>query len=165
MTDAWQQALEEFLRPRLILVGIGNRLRGDDAFGPILVDRLRGRISSPLFDAAETPENYIGRIASLEPERILILDAVRWGASPGCIGFFPTDAIPFGGVSTHAVSLRLFAELTASRAECPVALLGAEPKGTAMGDPLSPEVGTSIDRLAQYLVRAAEKGECESASA
>jgi len=156
MSEAWEEALTGFLRPRSVLVGVGSRLRGDDAFGPLLVDRLHDQVCWPLCDAAETPENYIGRIASHEPERVLILDAVRSGVAPGRIGFFPAGAICVGGVSTHMISLRLFAELLAARTACAVALLGAEPGRTAVGAPLSPEMEASLSTVARHLVMVAK---------
>ena len=153
--------LAGFLQSRTVLVGVGNRLRGDDAFGPVLVDRLREKISWPVLDAGETPESYIGRIASFRPQNVLLLDAVRHGAAPGNIGFFATDAIPFQGISTHAISLCLFAELLALRAGCSVALLGVEPGSVALGAPLSAEMAESLERVVQHLVRVAASFQAE----
>jgi len=134
MMRDWRESIEEFLCPGMVVVGIGNRLRGDDGFGPFLVDDLRGRVGWPLVDAGETPENHIGRIVSLSPERVLLLDAVAWGARPGEIGFFPSEAIPFDGVCTHSMSLRLFADMLTARADCRVGLLGIQPaEGSGAG--------------------------------
>ena len=156
MTEPWEKELTAFLRPRTALVGIGNRLRGDDAFGPLVVDKLAGRSPWPVWDAGEAPEGDIGRIASLKPERVLLLDAVRWGASPGAIGFFALQTIPWQGVSTHAISLRLFAELLSYRTGCTVALLGPEPRYTGMGLPLCAEVRGSVECVVDLLVREAK---------
>lgn len=164
MAQAWQRMLEEFLRPRMVLVGVGNRLRGDDAFGPLLVGRLREKVPWAVLDAGETPESYVGRIASFRPQNVLLLDALRHGAAPGSIGFFPSDAIPFQGISTHAISLRLFAELLALRAGCSVALLGVEPRGTALGAPLSAEMAESLERVVQHLAKVAAGFQTESDS-
>lgn len=154
MAETWQNELAAFLRPRTVLVGVGNRLRGDDAFGPMLVERLRGRVSWPTWDSGETPENDIGRIASFEPRRTLVLDAVTWRAAPGRIGFFALEDIPLAGVSTHAISLRMFAELLSARAGCPVALLGVEPQDTGFASPISDGMARSLDRIAEYLMAA-----------
>jgi len=139
-------------------VGIGNRLRGDDGFGPLLVDHLRGCVGWPLVDAGETPENHIGRIVSFSPERVLLLDAVAWGSRPGGIGFFPGDEIPFDGVCTHSMSLRLFADMLTARADCAVGLLGIQPKGLELGRPLSAEVESGVGEVAACLIKASAGG-------
>lgn len=148
MIEAWQRALKAFLGPCAVLVGIGNRLRGDDAFGPILVDLLQGKVHWPVLDVGETPENYIGSILSLEPKQVLLLDAAKWGAPPGKIGFFPSGEILWGSISTHAASLRLFAEVLGDRGGCVAALLAAQPGSTEMGAPLSTEVKQSVNAIA-----------------
>jgi len=157
LTDAWQQRISAFLRPGSILVGIGNRLRGDDAFGPMLIDRMREYHDMPwrVFDAEETPENLSGAIAALEPESVLLLDACRSVGAPGDVSLFPMEAIPYGGISTHAPSLRLFAEFLSWRVSCPVAILGVEPCVLSMGAPLSPAVERSLDTVAGVLERLA----------
>ena len=58
--------LKNRLQGKALIVGIGNRLRGDDGVGPEIINRL----SSPLphlllFDVGETPENYLGKIVLL----------------------------------------------------------------------------------------------------
>ena len=163
MSESWIEELEAFLRPGSVLVGIGNLWRGDDAFGPLLIRRLSGRVPWGLWDAGETPESDIGRVAAYEPARVLLLDATRSNVTAGRVGFFRTGSIPRQGVSTHAVSLRVFAELLAGRAGCQVALLGVEPRNTGFSAPLSLEVQRSLDRVAEVLVEMGGREQAESA--
>jgi len=155
MAIAWRKGLEAFLCPAAVLVGVGNRLRGDDAFGPRVLDRLRGRVGWPFCDVGEAPENHIGNILAHRPQCVLLLDAVRWGRSPGTIGFFRAKAVPFGGCSVHRPSLRLVLELLSHGGRCRTALLGVEPEATAFGAPLSVAVARSIERVAKHVVRLA----------
>ena len=37
----------------ILLLGVGNRLRGDDAVGSLLVERLQGRVDIPMIDAGD----------------------------------------------------------------------------------------------------------------
>jgi len=154
MQTAWQRNLANFLRPGAVLVGVGNRLRGDDACGPLLADRLRGRIPWAVCDAATAPENTIGLIARLCPTAIIFLDAVSWGAPAGQIGFFPEQAIPWGGISTHAVSLRLLAAFLREDRDTPVALLGVQPAQMVLGTPPSAAVRAAVASIACWLIRA-----------
>ena len=151
MIEAWQNALKEFLRPRSVLVGIGNALRGDDAFGVVLADRLSGKVRWPVLSVGETPENHIGPILSSEPDRVLLMDAVTCGAAPGRIAFFAPDEILCGGVSTHAASLGLFAEMLCAWGGCSAAVLGAEPCHMEMAAPLSDEVAHGVNVVAAFV--------------
>lgn len=126
-------------------------MRGDDGFGSALAGRLRGRVPWAVFDAGPAPENEAGRLLALRPAAVLLMDAARWGDAPGSLGFFDSEDIPWGGVSTHAVSLRLFASFLASEADSPVALLGAEPVAVGFAAPMSAAVGASVDAAAGFL--------------
>jgi len=159
MKNTWRKNLAEFLVAPSVLVGIGNRLRGDDAFGPAVVERLRGKIGWPLIDAGEAPENFIGKILASGASRVLLLDSARWEGEPGEIGFFCPEAIPWGGVSTHGASLRLLCDLLRARGGCESALLGVEPVCTEVCAPLSPEIAKSVAAAAAFLLRLAVAGE------
>ena len=83
-----EESLRGLLHGRVLLLGIGNRLRSDDAAGPLLADRLSGRVNAEVIDAGDVPENYIGPIRKLGPEVVLALDAVRSGRRPGQVQLF-----------------------------------------------------------------------------
>lgn len=150
-TEAWRAALASFLKPPCALVGVGNPLRGDDAFGPLLIRRLRGRVDVPLYDAGVSPENWLGRILSRAPRRVLVLDAVRGGRPPGSIEFFPAASVPFAGCSGHSLSLNPFFALLAE-AGVRAGLLGVEPARTGLASPLSPPVTRAMERIARAIL-------------
>ena len=104
--------LEHCRGVRTVIVCIGNRLKGDDAAGSILYDRLAGRISANLIDAATVPENYIQTIIRKEPRSIIVVDAVDFGQPPGAVGLFENH---WRRVSTDAAqsSIRESSELIA----------------------------------------------------
>jgi Ni,Fe-hydrogenase maturation factor len=54
MFDELQRRLEG---KRSVLLAVGNAMRGDDALGPTLADRLQGKVSATIVDAGEVPEN------------------------------------------------------------------------------------------------------------
>ena len=89
----------ESLAGRVMLVGIGNRLRGDDGLGPELIARLRGRVEAELLDCGEVPERYFGLIEEAQPEGILLVDAVDLDAEPGAAALFEAHELP--EISVH----------------------------------------------------------------
>jgi hydrogenase 3 maturation protease len=71
------------LSQKAVIVGIGNDMRGDDAFGPMVVERLRGRVRADLIDAGVSPENCLGKLSALKPRVVLLVDAVDFDGAPG----------------------------------------------------------------------------------
>jgi hypothetical protein len=64
------------LKGKVLLIGIENPLRGDDASGPALIEVLANRVSSDLLDAGEVPESYVGRILEARADTIF----TAWGS-------------------------------------------------------------------------------------
>jgi hydrogenase maturation protease len=90
-------SLKAFLHPSfpgpVVTLGIGNRLRGDDGAGPELATRLKekwerfktyNQIGGRRFfiDAGESPEDWFVRILDLQPEVIIVIDAVALQVNP-----------------------------------------------------------------------------------
>jgi hydrogenase maturation protease len=70
---------------RLLVAGVGNVLRGDDGFGPAVIERL-----GPLPTGAEAIETGIGGVALLQElmagcEGLVLVDAVDRHATPGTL--------------------------------------------------------------------------------
>jgi hydrogenase maturation protease len=101
------ERLRTALSGRAVIAGIGNRLRGDDALGPALIDRLRERTAATLVDCAEVPERYLGAIAEPSPESILLIDAVDLGAAPGSAALLSEEELPDRLSTTHDTPLRV----------------------------------------------------------
>ena len=121
--------------PRLAVVGIGQRLRGDDGVGPAVVGRLAGLLpdaSLLLLDAGHAPENCLGPIIRFRPDVILLIDAARGG-------------------STHTLSLAMLAGYLAAESGAAVHILGIEPANVAFGEGLSPGVERAVADAAATL--------------
>jgi len=143
----WQAMLASQLSARTALVGIGNVLRGDDAFGPCLIRQLRNQTDLLLYDGGSTPENWVARIAADQPKRIILVDTADFGAPAGLVQFHAVEEIGPGGVSTHALSLQLFAQSLHERTGASVCLLAVQPRDLAWGAPLSTEVAAALAQV------------------
>jgi hydrogenase maturation protease len=124
-------ALAGILTARSVIVGVGNPYRGDDGFGPAVIDGLRGWIDAPLFDAGFAPENYAQRIADLAPDRVLLLDAADLDAPAGTLRLSRPVAGRTLSLSTHAGGLELLASYWDSVCQADCVLLLAQPKSLA----------------------------------
>ena len=126
---------------KILLLGMGNFLRGDDGFGPWVIRHLKDKTSLMLLDAGANPENMFGPLRRLRPEEIIIVDAVSLDAPPGSLHWLDPRQIDNVGLSTHAPSLDLFITfLQANRMDAPVHIIGVVPSQLNMAGRLSPEV-------------------------
>ncbi|KAA3609458.1 MAG: peptidase M52 [Planctomycetota bacterium] len=93
---------------KILILGLGNPLLGDDAVGLEVVRRLRERLPSDPEIVLE--ENYNGGLELMECmegfDRVVLIDAAVTGASPGTISSFPLHDCPIRrGVYSHGMDL------------------------------------------------------------
>jgi coenzyme F420 hydrogenase subunit delta len=92
--------LPEYCRKKILIVGCGNRLFGDDGFGPAVVDYLAGNYTVPdevcLLDVGTGVRKILFTISlsEIRPESIVVIDAVDRGREPGDVFEIPLDDIP-----------------------------------------------------------------------
>lgn len=128
------------------VVGVGNPLRGDDAAGPLVIERLGGHDGVHLVDAGTTPENWYGPLVERIPGLVLFVDAADHGGAPGDCVLVPAGQLAARDGTTHAPTLRLLAQLLAPRG-IDAWLVGIQPAGTALGAPLDPAVSAAVDEV------------------
>jgi len=152
--------------PRSIgVVGLGNVLMGDDAFGPWVVQVL---LAEHVF-AEDVAVNDLGTPGlDLVPwvtnlEALILVDTVRSEAPPGTIRLYRRDDIlkhpPQPRLSPHDPGLKealLTAEF-AGQAPREVLLVGAVPERTEMGVGLSPAVQGAVSPAALEVLRELER--------
>ncbi len=92
--------LPEFCLKRVLIVGCGNILLGDDGFGPRVVEHLTRHYPVPddvcVMDAGTGVRNILFTLAlsDTRPEEVIVIDAVDQGGEPGAILELPIEAIP-----------------------------------------------------------------------
>jgi hydrogenase 3 maturation protease len=138
---------------RVAVVGVGQRLRGDDGAGSLIAEALRGRLSAPVFDAGDVPENFIGPLLEAGVDLVLFVDAAAHGGRTGEACLAPLGELAERANTTHTASLALCGRLLeAEGAEC--WLLGVEPGSTAFGEELTPAMARGVRRIEALLLRA-----------
>ena len=142
------KSLAPWRESKVVILGIGNSLKGDDAAGPLVCERLSGRVSARVIDAGAVPENYIGPVLKASPDVLFIVDAVDFGGHPGQIRLCTPDEIHGFAFSTHALSLHLSIDLIRREKKLEVYVIGIQAGRTKLGDCLSPAVREAVDTLA-----------------
>lgn len=150
------ETLREQLLPlrhqRTIIVGIGNRLQGDDALGPLICDRLKSLKSTQVFIAGTVPENYLGPIIKAHPDALLFIDAVAFGGQPGDIRLFSPHQLQTTGASSHCPSLHLLTDYLRAQIKTHVTILGVQPAQLKLGAGPTPAIRHTILALSQLLM-------------
>ncbi len=146
-----QAYLERIANKRLALIGVGNRLRGDDGAGPALVDLLRGRHAAFLIDAGDVPEDYYSVVERATPQVVVIADAVDMGARPGDIAMLEIEQLAGAPMTTHNTGIATFAQALKMSLAADVFVLAIQPAGTALGAPISDPVLATLEYLAELI--------------
>jgi len=144
---------------RAVVLGVGNRLRGDDAIGSLVTDELGKFEGLMVIDCATTPENYIEPVVRLAPERILIVDACDFGGKPGEFRLFEREDIErlaAGLLSTHTLPLSMTVALLEQQLKTRIQLLGVQPERIDFGEKLSEPVAESTPALVRFITDWAE---------
>lgn len=140
-------SIQDIIRGKTVVVGIGNTLRGDDGLGPRLAERLRARHPACCINAEGGLENHLGAIVQLAPRTIVLADATELGERPGSWRVLPGDSIQGAGLSTHDASIELAVEYLHAATEARIWLLAVQPATTALGAELSAEVMQTLESL------------------
>ena len=154
-----EQQLGEYLgegERRVVLMGVGNPMRGDDGVGVAIIQRLQERpIPGVMLLNTETvPESYIGKVESHEPTHVLLVDAANFGGKPGDTRLIDSQHIGGQAVSTHSLPLTIFITYIEKSLGIRVLLLGIQPKNVAFGEEMTPELAEASIRIAETLRRA-----------
>jgi hydrogenase maturation protease len=146
-------------QPSIVIIGVGNEYRSDDGAGIAVARRLR-----PLFPAGVTTLEESGEGAALieawqGATWVMLVDAVRSGASPGTIHRLDARAAPmptgFFHYSTHAFSVAEAIELARSLDQLPAHLVvyGIEGANFSAGIELSPAVEQAVEAVVERLAQ------------
>ncbi len=124
-----------------LFVGIGNLLKMDDGAGVYISRRIipGGNISA--LTAEVSIENYIGKINSLDPDILILIDCMDIKSAPGTFKLLKLNDIQDITFNTHNISLRCLSDFFNMQ----VYILGIQPEKIDFGENIS------------YLVKAVSK--------
>ena len=134
----------------IIFIGVGNRMKGDDAIGPILLDLLHESFPHRI-DAGVAPEEYTSQIKRLKPSAIVFLDALDLGSHPGEIQIIESEEITRLRGSTHTLSLDLILEYLTEETGADVFVIGIQYARIDDEPGLSPGIEDSIRECAALI--------------
>lgn len=150
-----REQLEDLIADRkIVLMGVGNELRGDDAFGVVLAERIEHEIATKVFVTHDLPEDYAVKAADLRPDLVIVLDAINFGAEPGEVHLVAAKDVPPTPGVTHRPSLEMMARFLELDAGADTWVLGVQPRmdSLGVGDEMSEPVARALDELEALLL-------------
>jgi hydrogenase maturation protease len=156
---------EHEVRRRVGVVGLGNVLMGDDAFGPWVVQTLLAEHDFPagveVQDLGTPGLDLTPYVTDLDA--LVLVDTVRASGPAGTVRGYRRDELlkhsPRARLSPHDPGVKealLFAEF-AGRGPREVLLVGAVPETTAMGVCLSPALRSAVPIAAEAVLQELER--------
>ncbi|MCX5748901.1 MAG: hydrogenase maturation peptidase HycI [Candidatus Saganbacteria bacterium] len=139
----------------IVIVGIGNEMRGDDGAGIYIANKLLGHVQNAANNGQKiqvliggaTPENLTGTIKKIKPSHILLIDAAEMGLKPGEISVLDPGNITGINFSTHSFSLSTFADYLKREIGAETVILGIQSKKTGLEEQMSEEVKESAYKI------------------
>ena len=147
-------------KDRVAVLGVGSELCHDDAAGPMVIERLAGRLGLSVGQAGEhvllvcgytAPENYTGLIKAFRPDVVLLLDAAYMDMPAGSVQALPAERAAGLSFSTHMLPLPMTMDYLRLECGCGCALVGIQPATTEQGFGVSPRVEEGVRLLSDAL--------------
>jgi len=159
-------SLEEDLRKyfgtgdkRVVIVGVGNPIRGDDAVGPKIIELLESKPIKNvlLLNTESVPEAFTGKVEQFNPTHVLLVDAANFRGMPGETKLITGEQIGGQAISTHSLPLNIFISYIEKSLGISVILLGIQPVSINLGEPMSETVEEAAKIVADTLHRILSK--------
>lgn len=159
-----KEEIKEFLSDcsSLVILGIGNDIRGDDGLGPYIISKLSDLKESHhesdqnpivdmdklyLIDGGSVPENFTGLIKKHDPSHIILIDASLMNRKAGEIAIVDKENISDISISTHSMSLSFLIRYLEREKEYKIQFIGIEPKIMDLSMELSEEIQLASNNL------------------
>ena len=131
---------------KILIVGTGNALRNDDGIGIYVGMQLKEQSKYRVLIAENGLENHTGKINRLEPDKLLIIDALNLNKEPGSFELMPLSEIKDFTGNTHTISFCKLAEMIIVSE---IYILGIQPADLSIGTKITEKVLKSADLILQ----------------
>ena len=130
-----------------LVMCVGNSDNGDDGVGPYVSKIFPKTDDFKVVNCETVPENFTHLIKNVD--RVVLVDAVEMGLTPGETRVVPREKIGGLHVSTHSLPLSVLMDYVREEGK-EVVLVGVQPKKLHGG--LSVEVKKAAEKLVETLI-------------
>jgi len=159
-----EKTVPEYLTKRVLILGVGNTLFGDDGFGPAAADYLLNNFKIPddvyVMDVGIGAGDVLFTVALSQerPEKIVVLDAVDVKKQPGEVFELSIDELPENKIADFSMHLfpstNLLREL---RDKMGVEVVIVACQAEKIPEVVSPGLSESVERVLPKAARMALK--------
>ena len=132
---------------RILFVGIGNVLKSDDGVGVYISSRIVNSERILSLSVEVSIENYIGKINSLKPDILVLVDCVDINSPPGTFRILKPGMIQDLTFNTHNISIKKLSDFF----KMPVFILGIQPENIEFGENISYIVKKVADQIIKMI--------------
>jgi hydrogenase 3 maturation protease len=160
MAKDWKKSVTAGVkgRGRIVILGVGNPLKGDDAAGLLCAEALlkgipaKDRRGVKILRTYDVPENYTGIIRKFRPTRVIIIDAALAGLKPGDIFVLEKEKIAIEEISSHKIPLMVLISYLEQSIGCRVTVIGIQAYDLSFGAPVNPVIKAAVKTVSDYLM-------------
>jgi len=140
------------VKRRILVLGLGNALMTDDAFGHRMINALQGRFRFPaevtVLDGGTLGLDLLPRLEGIG--RLLVIDALEMGAAPGTVFRLQGEEVPrafASKLSVHQMGLQDLLAVAELQGHLPDELVvwGVQPESIEMGLELTAPVAAAME--------------------
>jgi len=143
---------------RVALLGLGSKLRGDDAAG-IFVARTLSNLPQAtgentrlkVFIGDTAPENLTGEIKKFNPTHLIIVDSADMHEKAGVVKLIDSERACGFSSCTHSLPLKILTDYLFKSIGCRTTIIGIQPKTLDFGSCLSVQVKKSAEDVSRSL--------------
>ncbi|MGB9072495.1 MAG: hydrogenase 3 maturation endopeptidase HyCI [Terriglobales bacterium] len=146
-----REQLSNAIQGNVVLMGIGNPCRGDDAAGSRVAQQICSAPGVCVIDAQDVPENYLCQAADQRPDSIVLIDCVDLKSAPGSVALFDHDQTAAYWPSTHRVPVSLLVDYLEQTTHARIFLVAIQPHDTGFLQSMSAAVLSSVEGIADVL--------------
>ncbi|MCD6421503.1 MAG: hydrogenase maturation protease [Thaumarchaeota archaeon] len=155
---SWKGRLEKLLaKPpeggRIIFVGVGITLRGDDGIGVWIAEKLKSAVKRDDVEVLVIGDrvDILPRILrGRKPKLIIFFDAADFRGKPGEIKFMTISEASGRTISTHDIPIELMLKI--SEVNAPAYVVGVQIASIAFGERITPQVMKAGERILEFLI-------------
>jgi hydrogenase maturation protease len=131
----------------ILFAGAGNVLRNDDGAGVYITRRIKNNSNLSSITVETGIENYIGKINTLNPDILVIVDCADTGALPGSFRLLNINKVQDITFNTHNIAFSRLADFFSM----PVYLLAIQPEKIDFGENISYIVRNKADIIINHI--------------